>query len=141
MKPKHPLADLYAEEIERVRKGDVAAAQMMMLHCAVALREQQPDGRNNLAGQHAEYLAEVLERLAQKDSTAKLFCLDMPGNRPKQSRTRRSTWSGRGKCWRSSRRENARRRVAGRCEAGEYEHRAVRRSWKLRGISPKPSCC
>jgi hypothetical protein len=85
MKREHPLAELYAAEIKRVREGDIEAARKMMQHCANALREQFSDGRNNLAGQHATYLAEILERLSENDSTARLFCLGMPKHRPRQA--------------------------------------------------------
>jgi len=77
------LAELYAEDIARVRRGDVAAAQTMMRACAEALRELRPDGTNNLAGQYAVYLAQVLARLARNPDTARLFCLGRPANRPK----------------------------------------------------------
>ena len=82
---KHPLDDLYAAEIKRVREGDVAAAQRMMLHCAKALRELVPGGGNNLASQHAVYLAQVLKRLSGSEVTARLFCLGMPKHRPRST--------------------------------------------------------
>jgi len=85
MKSKHPLADVFESEIRRVREGDIAAAQRMMRHCAKALREHLSYGSNNLASQHADYLAEVLDRLADKKSTARMFCIDMPPHRPKQN--------------------------------------------------------
>lgn len=82
---KHPLDDLYAAEIKRVREGDVAAAQRMMLHCAKALRELVSGGGNNLASQHAVYLAQVLKRLSGSEATARLFCLGMPKHRPRST--------------------------------------------------------
>ena len=84
MKTKHPMAEVYAEEIERVRRGDVSAAQKMMRDCAKALCEQDADGRNNLAGQFAVYIAQVLVRLARSRDTARLFCLGRPAHRPKR---------------------------------------------------------
>lgn len=83
-KPKYPHADIYAEKIKRVREGDIEAAKKMMLDASEALRDRLPQGGNNLAGMYADYLAEVLDRLAASDETARLFCLDMPRHRPKQ---------------------------------------------------------
>ena len=81
---EHPLDDLTKADIERVRKGDISAAQKMMRQCAANLREQLPGGGNNLHFLHAIYLSQVLKRLANSEETARLFCLGMPKHRPKQ---------------------------------------------------------
>jgi len=73
---------MYAQRIVLARKGDIQAAIGLMRDCAVALRDQTHDGRNNLAGLCAIYLADALDRLSSTDSTAALFCLEMPSNRP-----------------------------------------------------------
>jgi hypothetical protein len=78
------VAEMHAVSIERVRHGDVGAAQKLLVVCASVLRDQTPDGQNYLAAPYATYLAEVFEKLARSEDTAKLFCLDMPAYRPKK---------------------------------------------------------
>ena len=84
-KPGPLLPQDYPLGTKGVREGDIAAAQMFMRYCSAAIREQLPDGRNNLAEEPAAYLADVLDRLAEDPLTARLFCLDMPNHRPIQA--------------------------------------------------------
>ena len=69
--------------IDRVRKGNVKKAQGFLKECSDALREKLQYGGVNLAYEYADYLATCLEHLAKTEDTARLFCLDMPKNRPK----------------------------------------------------------
>ena len=77
------MNELRMGRIDRVRKGNVKKAQGFLKECSDALREKLQYGGVNLAYEYADYLATCLEHLAKTEDTARLFCLDMPKNRPK----------------------------------------------------------